>query len=129
MANASYLGRGAPDDGAELVPSFRAGCGGFTGAEELQRSEKSDIVIGSADDAPGAVFGFARLRVSEELRALQELTLTLTHVQKPADGTAALGNASVDDVHETMFSSCLPPVATTAIEMQYPALFLFVRGR
>lgn len=46
MANASYFGRGAPDDGAGLAPSFRAGCEGFTGAEELQRSEKeSDIVI------------------------------------------------------------------------------------
>lgn len=66
MANASYFGRGAPDGDA---PSFRAGCEGFTGAEELQRSEKeSDIVIESTGGAPGAVFGFVRLRVSEELR-------------------------------------------------------------
>lgn len=69
-ANASYFGRRVPDDGTGLAPSFRAGCEGFTGAEELQRSEKeSDIVIDSVGDAPGAVLGFDRLRgVSEELR-------------------------------------------------------------
>lgn len=63
---------------------------------------------------------------------LQDLTLTPTHGPDPppaeAEGTSVLGNASVDNAHETMLSSCLPPVATTAIEMQYPVLFFFVCG-
>lgn len=46
IANASYFGRGAPKDGAGLVPSFGVDCEGFTGAEELQRSAKeSDIAL------------------------------------------------------------------------------------
>lgn len=80
MANASYFGRRVPDDGTGLAPSFRAGCEGLTGAEELQRSAKeSDIVIDSAEGAPGAVCGFVRLRVSEESRMSIALTLTLIH--------------------------------------------------
>lgn len=122
MANASYFGRGAPDDGAGLAPSFRAGCEGFTGAEELQRSEKeSDIVIDSTGSAPGAVFGFVRLRVSAE-DALQDLTLTLTHGPDRRSTAARLKAhpfwetlSVVDNAHETMLSSCLRPVATTAI--------------
>ena len=45
IAKASYFGRGAPDDGAGLAPSLRAGSEGFKGAEEFQRSAKESAIV------------------------------------------------------------------------------------
>ena len=54
IANASYFGRGAPEDGAGLAPSLRVGCEGFTGAEEFQRSAKeSDMALDYRDGTEG----------------------------------------------------------------------------
>ena len=127
MANASYLGRSAPDGGTGLAPSFRAGCDGFTGAVELQRSEKeSDMVTDSADGAPGAVFGVcspASVRGTERRRYI-DLTLTLHHGQSRRR-QLLLVDVSVDDALETMLSSRLPADATTGLKKNDPVLFFF----
>ena len=56
IAKASYFGRGAPDDGAGLAPSLRAGSEGFKGAEEFQRSVKESTMSG----VTRVVFVFSR---------------------------------------------------------------------
>ena len=111
IANVSYFGRRAPEDGAGLAPSLGVGCEGFAGAEEFQRlAKESDIALGYRESESALTLAHDHNRCELQTRSCDS---SLSH-----DVNHHLSQLAVP-------SLCLPSSIIISFETQRSIVFFF----